>query len=63
MTTKPFVSQLDSVMEVPSTRAMFFGAGLATAAWAAIIPIIKSNIGIDDGTLGLLLLCLGVGAI
>ncbi|QYJ74677.1 MFS transporter [Shewanella sp. FJAT-52076] len=63
MTTKPSVSQLDSVMEVPSTRAMFFGAGLATAAWAAIIPIIKSNIGIDDGTLGLLLLCLGIGAI
>ncbi|WP_206099270.1 MFS transporter [Rheinheimera mangrovi] len=49
--------------EALSTRVMFFCSGLATAAWAGIIPIIKANTGIDDGTLGLLLLCLGMGAI
>ena len=56
-------SQLDNVREIFSTRAMFFCSGLATATWAAMIPIIKANVGINDGTLGLLLLCLGVGAI
>ncbi len=53
----------DSGSEVLSTRVMFFCSGLATAAWAGIIPIIKTNTAIDDGTLGLLLLCLGMGAI
>ena len=53
----------DNGNEVLSTKAMFFCSGLATAAWAGIIPIIKANTGIDDGTLGLLLLCLGMGAI
>lgn len=57
------VHSVDSSMEVSSTKAIFFCSGLATAAWAAIIPIIKTTIGIDEGTLGLLLLCLGVGAI
>ncbi|MBP8227162.1 MAG: MFS transporter [Pararheinheimera sp.] len=53
----------DNGNEVLSTKVMFFCSGLATAAWAGIIPIIKANTGIDDGTLGLLLLCLGMGAI
>ena len=57
------VCQPDNGNEVVSTKAMFFCSGLATAAWAGIIPIIKANTGIDDGTLGLLLLCLGMGAI
>ena len=57
------VCQPDNGSEVVSTKAMFFCSGLATAAWAGIIPIIKANTGIDDGTLGLLLLCLGMGAI
>jgi MFS family permease len=63
MQTTPSISALESLREVFSTRAMFFCSGLATATWAAIIPIIKTNVGIDDGTLGLLLLCLGIGAI
>lgn len=63
MKNHPSVNALDSLREVFSTRAMFFCTGLATATWAAIIPIIKTNVGIDDGTLGLLLLCLGIGAI
>ncbi|MCY0964027.1 MFS transporter [Parathalassolituus penaei] len=50
-------------LEVFSTRAVFFCSGLAVATWAAIIPLIKRNTGISDGTLGWLLLCLGTGAI
>lgn len=46
-----------------ATRAMFFCAGFITAAWAALIPYVKGHISISDGTMGLLLLCLGLGAL
>ncbi|MFV0447825.1 MAG: MFS transporter [Vibrio sp.] len=46
-----------------ATRSMFFGAGFITAAWAAIIPFVKTNVQISDGVMGLLLLCLGIGAL
>ena len=49
--------------EQTATRAMFFAAGFATAAWAALIPFAKSNTGVGDGALGILLLCLGGGAL
>ncbi|WP_025122832.1 MULTISPECIES: MFS transporter [unclassified Serratia (in: enterobacteria)] len=46
-----------------ATRLAFFIAGLAMATWAPLVPFAKSRIGIDDGSLGLLLLCIGVGSI
>lgn len=45
-----------------STRVAFFIAGFAMAAWAPLVPFAKTRAGLDDGTLGLLLLCLGVGS-
>jgi len=50
-------------LEQFSTRVAFFIAGLTLAAWAPLVPYAKSRVGLDDGTLGLLLLCLGVGSI
>ncbi|ACT06727.1 major facilitator superfamily MFS_1 [Dickeya chrysanthemi Ech1591] len=49
--------------EQRATRVMFFLAGFATAVWAALVPFARLNTGVDDGTLGLLLLCLGGGAL
>lgn len=49
--------------EQMSTRALFFVAGFASAAWAALVPFAKLNTGVNDGVLGLLLLCLGGGAL
>ncbi|PJC86839.1 MFS transporter [Vibrio sp. HA2012] len=46
-----------------ATRSAFFGTGFVTAAWAAIIPFVKLNVQISDGTMGLMLLCLGSGAL
>jgi predicted MFS family arabinose efflux permease len=46
-----------------STRVVFFIAGFGTAAWAPLVPFAKLRANIDDGLLGLLLLCLGVGSI
>ncbi|MGE8176841.1 MFS transporter [Pseudomonas fluorescens] len=50
-------------LEQMSTRIAFFIAGFGIAAWAPLVPYAKARAGIDDGTLGMLLLCLGVGSI
>lgn len=46
-----------------STRAIFFVAGFAYAAWAPLVPYAKARLGIGDASLGLLLLCLGAGSL
>ncbi|MFV8903859.1 MFS transporter [Serratia fonticola] len=51
------------VPEQNATRLTFFIAGLAMATWAPLVPFAKTRINIDDGSLGLLLLCIGVGSI
>jgi predicted MFS family arabinose efflux permease len=48
--------------EQMSTRIVFFIAGFGVAAWAPLVPFAKARAGLDEGTLGLLLLCLGVGS-
>ncbi|CAI0714963.1 MFS transporter [Serratia proteamaculans] len=45
-----------------ATRLAFFVAGFGMAAWAPLVPFAKARIGIDDGSLGLLLLCIGAGS-
>lgn len=50
-------------LEQFSTRIAFFIAGFSVAAWAPLVPYAKARVGLDDGMLGLLLLCLGVGSI
>ena len=46
-----------------ATRLVFFIAGFVTAAWAVIVPFARSHTGVNEATLGTLLLCLGVGAL
>ena len=46
-----------------STRAAFFIAGFALSAWAPLIPFAKDRAGLDEATLGLLLLCFGAGSL
>ena len=46
-----------------STRAAFFIAGFALSAWAPLIPFAKDRAGLDEATLGLLLLCFGAGTV
>lgn len=50
-------------LEQMSTRIAFFIAGFGIAAWAPLVPYAKARAGLDEETLGLLLLCLGVGSI
>ena len=59
-TQTPFVP---GRLQQMSTRVAFFIAGFGIAAWAPLVPYAKARAGLDEGTLGLLLLCLGVGSI
>jgi predicted MFS family arabinose efflux permease len=46
-----------------ATRLSFFAAGFGASCWAPLVPFVKSRLAIDEGTLGLLLLCLGIGSV
>ncbi|HAF51414.1 MAG TPA: MFS transporter, partial [Leclercia adecarboxylata] len=43
-----------------ATRIVFFIAGYVTATWAVLVPYAKANTGVNEATLGSLLLCLGM---
>lgn len=51
------------VAEQYATRIGFLIAGLGVSAWAPLVPYAVLRIGMDEATLGLLLLCLGIGSI
>lgn len=46
-----------------ATRLIFSLGGIVLGAWAPLVPVAKFRLGIDEGALGLLLLCMGVGSI
>jgi len=50
------------VAQQHATRIIFLLSGFAMAAWAPLVPFVKLRLAISDGTLGLLLLCIGAGS-
>jgi MFS family permease len=46
-----------------ATRIAFFVAGFGLACWAPLVPLAKARLDVSDGSLGLLLLCLGLGSV
>ena len=46
-----------------ATRLVFFVVGFIAASWACVVPFAKTNAQLEEGKLGLLLLCLGAGSI
>ena len=46
-----------------ATRLAFLVAGFGVACWAPLVPFAKQRLGVDDGVLGLLLLCIGFGSV
>ena len=46
-----------------ATRLSFLVAGFGIASWAPLVPFAKTRLAIDDGAMGLLLLCLGLGSV
>ncbi len=53
----------DSPASRLATRLAFWVAGFGIAAWAPLVPFARQRLQVDDGTLGLLLLCLGIGSV
>lgn len=45
-----------------SNRIAFLIAGFCIAAWAPMIPFVKERFALDEHNLGILLLCVGIGA-
>lgn len=46
-----------------ATRIAFFVSGFGLACWAPLVPLAKFRLAISDASLGLLLLCLGLGSV
>ena len=46
-----------------ATRLSLLVAGFGIACWAPLVPFAKQRLAVDDGTLGLLLLCIGIGSV
>lgn len=46
-----------------ANRTAFMIIGVIEAAWAPLVPYVKSAFAIDEGVLGLLMLCSGLGSI
>jgi MFS family permease len=68
MTTPPAILPLeirraDSPAARLATRLAFLAAGFGLAGWAPLVPFAKQRLGVDDGVIGLLLLCLGTGSV
>lgn len=68
MNTRATVSEPDyKAARLPAarlaTRLAFLVAGFGVACWAPLVPFAKQRLGVDDGVLGLLLLCIGLGSV
>jgi predicted MFS family arabinose efflux permease len=46
-----------------ATRFAFFVAGYGIACWAPLVPYVQSRLAVDNAVFGLLLLCMGLGAV
>lgn len=46
-----------------ATRLAFLVAGFGIACWAPLVPFVKQRLGVDEATLGLLILCIGIGSV
>lgn len=46
-----------------ATRLSFLVSGFGLACWGPLVPFAKERLAVDEGVLGLLLICLGIGSI
>jgi predicted MFS family arabinose efflux permease len=45
-----------------ATQGFFLLSGVGMASWAPMVPFAKARLGLDEASLGMVLLCLGVGS-
>lgn len=61
--SEPVTIRASGRREQMATRTAFLAAGLGLSSWAPLVPYAKARLGLDEASLGLVLLCLGVGSI
>jgi predicted MFS family arabinose efflux permease len=57
------MSLADSASTRLATRLSFLVAGFGLACWAPLVPFARERLAVDEGMLGLLILCLGIGSV
>ncbi|MBR2180123.1 MAG: MFS transporter [Selenomonadaceae bacterium] len=57
------LNQSLQTMQQHSTRAIFFINGFGAATWAPLVPFLRERLAITEDTLGMLLLCIGIGSL
>jgi predicted MFS family arabinose efflux permease len=57
------MSLADSASTRLATRLSFLVAGFGLASWAPLVPFARERLAVDEGRLGLLILCLGIGSV
>ncbi|MBO9685356.1 MAG: MFS transporter [Mitsuaria chitosanitabida] len=62
-TLAPATAAVDRPEHRLAVRLAFLVAGFGIACWAPLVPFARERLGIDDGALGALLLCLGLGSV
>lgn len=55
--------EIPGVPQQYATQAIFFVGGFGAASWAPLVPILKGRLAIGEDTLGMLLLCIGIGSL
>jgi predicted MFS family arabinose efflux permease len=61
--TATIVARQDVRAASTATYAAFIGSGFAFASWASRIPQVRDGLGLDPGTLGLVLLAIAAGSL
>ena len=60
---KPIEQEQPGLWQELATRTCFFIGGFGIASWAPLVPLFKTRLALNEGVLGLLLLCIGGGAL
>lgn len=63
METQSLADSSDRAETRLATRLAFLVAGFGISCWAPLVPYAKQRLGVDNGTFGVLLLCLGIGSV
>lgn len=53
----------DEPKPLAATKLAFFLTGFVMAVWASMVPFVKQSLELNEGEMGLLLLCVGLGAL
>jgi predicted MFS family arabinose efflux permease len=63
MSEPSILSSRDQDRAATATRGYFLLVGVAASTWAAMVPLAKVRLALDEAQLGLALVCMGIGSV